>query len=137
MKLYESPPAERAEALAAEPTAAGPCLPILLRVPRLAPEPSTQPAAHNLGAPSLAKAALLGLVIAATVGLWLLRWHTWLWPERSPATVAARQLEPGTGSGAGGPRAPRLTAEPLPDAAGRPAARLGTSIVPVDGGGSP
>jgi hypothetical protein len=127
MKLYETPPAERAMP-APETPADGPCLPILLRVPRLTPEdamPST-----GRGIPSIGKAAVLGLVIAATVGLWLLRWHAWVWPDHKTVRAAVQQVEEMSSSVTPGEGA-------VPSAGAQPSARLAATIVPVDGGGSP
>jgi hypothetical protein len=139
MRLYETQSAERALSVAAPEAPEGSCLPILLRVPQLTAADQSGPASGNRRMLAIVRGSVLGMLIAATIGLWLLRWHAWLWPEKN-ASRPALQSE-------GAPTRPSLgfdasgiatTGQPRPSVSERPAqARFTTSIVPVDAGGSP
>lgn len=142
MRLYETQSAERAPSVAApEAPPEGSCLPIILRVPQLTPVDQSQRNSGNRRMLAIARGGVLGMLIAATIGLWLLRWHAWLWPEKNAGHPAAVQSEeaptthPSLGFDASGMATPD---QPPRAASERPAkARLTTSIVPVDAGGSP
>ena len=140
MRLYETQSAERAASVAAlEAAAEGSCLPILLRVPQLTPvDQSPRSGSRRLLA--IVRGSVLGMLIAATIGLWLLRWHAWLWPEKNASRPAAPQSEeaPTRPSLGFEPSGIATTGRPRPSVSERPAqARFTTSIVTVDAGGSP